>query len=53
MIGQHQCDVKHTLDRKGSPHALVLTKTTGSYDRAVRRFEADRKLLSTLRSLDA
>lgn len=48
VIGRHQCDVKHALERKGSPHSLVLTKTTGSFDRAVKRFEADRRLLSAL-----
>lgn len=48
MIGRHRCDVKHALERKGSPYSLVLTKTTGSFDRAVKRFEEDRRLLSAL-----
>jgi hypothetical protein len=48
MIDQHQSDVKYTLERKGSPYSLVLTKTTGSFERAVKRFEADRRLLSAL-----
>jgi hypothetical protein len=48
MIRRHGCDVKHALERKGSPYALVLTKTTGSYDRAVQQFEADQKLLASL-----
>ena len=48
MIGRHQCDVKHGLERKGSPYSLVLTKTTGSFDRAMKRFEADRLLLKAL-----
>ena len=51
MIGRHQCDVKHALERKGSPYSLVLTKTTGSFDRAVKRFEEDRRLLSALPSV--
>jgi len=50
-IGRHQCDVKHALERKGSPYSLVLTKTTGSYERAVKRFEDDRRLLSELPSV--
>ena len=50
MINRHQCDVKHALVRKGSPYSLVLTKTTGSFERAVKRFEADRRLLSELPS---
>jgi hypothetical protein len=47
-INRHECDVKHALERKGSPYSLVLTKTTGSFDRAMKRFEADRLLLKAL-----
>ena len=49
-INRHQCDVKDTLDRTGRPYSLVLTKTTGSFDRALKRFEADRRLLNELPS---
>ena len=45
---QHRCDVKHELERKGTPFSLVLTKTTGSFERATKRFEADRRLLRIL-----
>ncbi|HEV3259068.1 MAG TPA: 2OG-Fe(II) oxygenase [Gemmataceae bacterium] len=48
MIDRHQCDLKHALERKGSPFALVLTKTSGSFERAVKRFEANRRLLNAL-----
>ncbi|HJT34205.1 MAG TPA: hypothetical protein VJ783_19315 [Pirellulales bacterium] len=47
-IGRHRCDVKHTLEKRTRPYSLVLTKTTGSYDRAVKRFEADCRLLKEL-----
>lgn len=47
-IEQHQCDVTHTLERTKSPYTLVLTKTTGSFDRALKRFRADQKLLREL-----
>ena len=40
IIDKHQCDVNHALDRKRSPFVLVLTKTTGSHERAVKRFDA-------------
>jgi len=50
-IGRHRCDVKHALERKGSPYSLVLTKTTGSFERAVKRFEDDCRLLSELPSV--
>lgn len=48
MIGLHACDVKHALEKKGSPYSLVLTKTSGSFERATRRFEADCRLLKIL-----
>lgn len=47
-ITQHQCDVKYTLERKKSPYSLVLTKTSGSFERAVKRLEANQKLLRDL-----
>jgi hypothetical protein len=47
-IDQHRCDVKHTLERKGRPYSLVLTKTNGSFERAVKRYEDDRRLLNVL-----
>jgi len=48
MIARHGCDVKHALERKGSPYSLVLTKTTGSFERATARFEANCRLLKIL-----
>lgn len=47
-MAMHSCDVKHVLERKGSPYSLVLTKTTGSFERACKRFEADVRLLEAL-----
>ena len=47
-IDRHLCDVKHTLDRSRSPFALVFTKTTGSYERALKQYEYDCKLLRSL-----
>ena len=48
IIDRHQCDIKHSLERKGSPYSLVLTKTNGSFERAVKRFEANHRLLNAL-----
>jgi hypothetical protein len=48
MIGRHDCDLKHALERKGSPYSLVLTKTTASFERAAKRFEANCRLLNVL-----
>jgi hypothetical protein len=47
-ICRHECDVNHSLERKGTPYTLVLTKTTASFERAVKQFEADRRLLQVL-----
>ena len=51
MITRHHCDVTHALERTGSPYSLVLRKTTASFDRAARRFEADCRLLSAIAEL--
>lgn len=48
MIQQHQCDVKHVLKRTGRPYSLMLTKTSGSFEREVKRYETNRRLLSAL-----
>jgi hypothetical protein len=48
MIGRQACDVKHALERRGSPYSLVLTKTTGSFERATQQYEANRRLLKVL-----
>jgi len=47
-INRHQCDVTHTLERKKSPFVLVLTKTTGSFERVLKRYKTDLQLLSEL-----
>jgi len=47
-INRHKCDVKHSLERKGSPYSLVLAKTSGSFERSVKRFQADLQLLEQL-----
>ena len=47
-IRRHECDVKHALERKGSPYSLVLTKTVGSFQRALKSYEANRRLLEKL-----
>lgn len=51
ILNQHQCDVTHKLECKGSPYSLVLTKTLGSHERAVKRFEDDCRLLNALPSV--
>lgn len=47
-IARHRCDVTHALERKGSPYSLVLTKTTGSFNRALNEYASNRRLLREL-----
>jgi hypothetical protein len=51
MIGRHQSDVKHAVERKGSPYSLVFTKTTGSFERATKRYKENCRLLEIIRDL--
>jgi hypothetical protein len=50
QVERHRSDVTHRLERAGRPYTLVLTKTTGSYDRAVQRYKTDCRLLRELPS---
>ncbi|QDU24211.1 2OG-Fe(II) oxygenase [Urbifossiella limnaea] len=50
QVERHRSDVTHRLERTGRPYTLVLTKTTGSYDRAVQRYKTDCRLLRELPS---
>jgi len=47
-LEKHKCDVKYELESVGSPYSLVLTKTYGSFERAVKRYNSDCRLLSDL-----
>ena len=47
-VNTHQCDVTHRLEKKGNRYQLVLTKTLGSYERAVKQYADDLKLLAAL-----
>lgn len=47
-IQRNRCDVTHTIDKLTRPFSLVLTKTQTSFDRALRRYLLDTKLLAAL-----
>jgi 2OG-Fe(II) oxygenase superfamily len=51
-IEQHQFDVTYKLEKRGSPYSLVLNKTQESFERAVKRYQLDSKLLQALPSAD-
>lgn len=53
MIDSHQCDVTHATEHRGSPQTLVCTKTTSSYQHRLRQYQADKKHLAELRSMEA
>jgi len=50
-INCNACDVTHKLSKTSNTHALILTKTHGSFEQRVKRYAADQKLLETVRSL--
>lgn len=51
QIEKHGCDVTHVTERKGSPQTLVCTKTQASYQRRLKQFAVDQKLLAELERL--
>ncbi len=51
QIDKHECDCSHVTDRRGSPQTLVCTKTQGSYERRLKQFEIDKKLLGELEAM--
>ncbi len=51
-IDRQLYDVKFVLERKGSPFSLVFTKTSGSFERALVRYEVDLRLLSELPGIE-
>jgi len=48
ILHRHRLDAKSALVRQGSPYSLTFTKTAASFERAVARFERDRKHLREL-----
>jgi hypothetical protein len=51
IIDRHKCDLTHVTERRGSPHTLVCTKTTASYDAARQIHERDKANLIRLKAL--
>ena len=42
VIALHQCDLACTTETRGSPHALVCTKTLASHERRVQQLQRER-----------
>jgi predicted 2-oxoglutarate/Fe(II)-dependent dioxygenase YbiX len=52
IIESNRCDCTHVTERRGSPHTLVCTKTTASYEAACKIYERDQQNLSRLAELE-
>ena len=52
IIDREGCDVTHVTSRQGSPHILVCTKTTGSYEKACQIYARDQKNLKRLETVE-
>jgi hypothetical protein len=50
-IDSHRCDLTHVTERKGSPQTLVCTKTNASYERRLKQYQVDQKVLAELQTL--
>jgi hypothetical protein len=50
VIRERQLDISSELDRTSRPYALRLTKTTATYQRALKKYQSDLKLLASLES---
>ena len=50
-VRKHNSDVTHGLEKIGSPHVLVLTKTDGSFQRRLKRYHDEQALLNTVDEL--
>jgi hypothetical protein len=52
IIDRDRCDCTHVTEHRGSPHTLVCTKTTASYDAACKIHRRDLKNLSRIAALE-
>ena len=52
IIDNGRCDLTHVTTRAGSPHTLVCTKTTASYQAACKNYARDKENLKRLRTLE-
>ncbi|HET6573365.1 MAG TPA: 2OG-Fe(II) oxygenase [Fimbriiglobus sp.] len=52
VIRNRGCDVDCTTERAGSPHVLVCTKNTASFQARLRKYHEDCRHLATLRAIE-
>ena len=53
MIRNDKLDLHTQTLRKGSPHTLVCTKTTASYEEKLKEYHKNQERLTTIRSIEA
>src|ERR1700722_8854221 len=53
IVEQYHCDIDCSIDRSKSPHVLVCTKNTASYQANLATYHANRERLAKLRALQA
>ena len=51
-LNEGHCDVTRQLDQSSRPHALVLTKTTASFEARHKKYRDDLKHLAALRAIE-
>jgi hypothetical protein len=51
-IRSFNCDVDCTTERKGSPHTLVCTKNTASFEAALKKYREDCEHLAAIRAIE-
>jgi len=51
-ITRHGCDVSCKTERVGSPHVLVCTKSTASFQARLKKYHEDCLHLATLRTIE-
>lgn len=52
IIDSNRCDCTHVTEHRGSPHTLVCTKTTASYEAACQIYKRDLQNLSRIAALE-
>ncbi len=51
-VEKYHCDIECSIDRSKSPHVLVCTKNTASYQASLATYHANRERLAKLRAIE-
>ena len=49
----NHCDLNCKTDRKGSPHTLVCTKNSATYEKKLKKYHQDQEHLASVRTIEA